>query len=178
MVFIGYKLAAPDVFRRTYQIGKDQILIFVTTLVTVLADDLLIGVLAEIVLNLIMHLLFGVPLKSLFTAYVQVNHPSDGKAELRMRHTAIFSNFLSLKKHLDGLPRGQHVVLDSSEARVVDHSTLSHLQDYAAAYQKEGGTFELAGLDAHTALSASPLATRYLPRSKKTHMQRPSEAQP
>jgi len=165
LVFIGYKLAAPEVFRHIYQIGKDQILVFVTTLITVLAVDLLIGVLAGIVLKLIMNLLlFGVSLKSLFTASVQADHLSDGKIELRIRHAAIFANFLSLKKHLDVLSRGQHVVLNFSEARIVDHSMLSHLQDYATDYHKEGGIFELAGLDAHTALSASPLATRYLPK--------------
>ena len=112
LVFIVYKLAAPAVFRRTYQIGKDQILIFVTTLVTVLAVDLLVGVAAGIVINVILHLLAGVPVKALFKAHVQVERVADGGSTLRVRHAAIFSNFLSLKKHLDGLPRGQHVILD------------------------------------------------------------------
>ena len=179
LVFIGYKLAAPEVFRHIYQIGKDQILVFVTTLVTVLAVDLLVGVFAGIVLKLIMNVVFfGVPLKSLFTASVQVDHPADDHVELQIRHAAIFANFLSLKKHLHSLPRGQHVTLNFSEARVVDHSMLSHLQDYAVDYQKEGGTFVLTGLDTHTALSASPLATRYLSKSKTTHMLRSTEIKP
>jgi len=164
LVFIGYKLAAPDVFRHSNEIGKDQLLIFVTTMVTVLAIDLLIGVLTGIVMNLLLHLWYGVPVTALFKACVQVDQTSEQGCTLKVTQAAIFSNYLSLKKYLDGISRGQTVILDFSAARVVDHSTLSHLQDYMADYHKEGGTFELAGLDAHTAWSASPLATRYLPQ--------------
>ena len=89
-----------------------------------------------------------------------------------------FENQSNSHADLDGLPRGQHVILNFSQAKVVDHSMLSQVHDYATDYQNDGGTFELAGLDAHTALSASPLATRYLLRSKKTDMQRPTEARP
>ena len=109
---------------------------------------------------------------------MQVERVAEGGSTLRVRRAAIFSNFVSLKKHLDGIPRGQHVILNFSQAKVVDHSMLSQVHDYATDYQNDGGTFELAGLDAHTALSASPLATRYLLRSKKTDLQRPTEARP
>ena len=145
---------------------------------SLLAVDLLVGVLAGVAINLLVHLLSGVPVTGLFKAHVQVERVADGGSTLRVRHAGIFSNYLSLKKHLDGLPRGQHVVLDLSEARMVDHSTLLHLHDYAADYHQAGRTLELAGLDAHITISAHPLATRYFPRGADDRARRPTEVRP
>ena len=61
---------------------------------------------------------------------------------------------------------------------VVDHLTLTHSHGYATEYQNKGGTFGLTALDVHATFSPSTLATRYLPRSKKTHMQHPTEIRP
>ena len=49
LVYTGYRLAHPTEFIHVYRIGKEQLAIFVTTLVFVLATDLLIGVAAGIV---------------------------------------------------------------------------------------------------------------------------------
>ncbi len=49
LVYTGTRLAHPNEFRNVYRIGKEQLLLFVVTLVVVLATDLLIGVAAGIV---------------------------------------------------------------------------------------------------------------------------------
>ena len=44
LVFTGFRLASPSVFRRTLAVGWDQLGVFLITVVGVLATDLLIGV--------------------------------------------------------------------------------------------------------------------------------------
>ena len=72
LVYTGTRLAHPNEFLNVYRIGKEQLLLFVVTLVVVLATDLLIGVAAGIVLKMILHVANGVPLRSFFKAYVEV----------------------------------------------------------------------------------------------------------
>jgi MFS superfamily sulfate permease-like transporter len=44
LVYTGYRLAHPLEFFHVYKIGREQLVIFVVTLVAVLATDLLIGI--------------------------------------------------------------------------------------------------------------------------------------
>src|SRR5262249_11372229 len=44
LVYTGFRLASPREFAKVYQIGREQLLVFVTTIVAVLATDLLIGI--------------------------------------------------------------------------------------------------------------------------------------
>src|SRR5262249_16833670 len=44
LVYTGFRLASPREFVNVYKIGRDQLIIFVTTIVAVLATDLLVGI--------------------------------------------------------------------------------------------------------------------------------------
>ena len=59
LVYTGYRLAHPTEFVHVWRIGQEQLLIFVATLVVVLATDLLIGVAAGILLKMAIHLANG-----------------------------------------------------------------------------------------------------------------------
>src|SRR5204863_6488632 len=56
LVYTGFRLASPREFISVFRIGKEQLLIFVATLVGVLATDLLIGVAIGIAVKLAIHL--------------------------------------------------------------------------------------------------------------------------
>lgn len=73
LVYTGYRLASPKEFIHTYKVGKDQLLIFTTTLVVVLATDLLIGIAAGVGLKILVHVISGAPLSSLFRAKVDID---------------------------------------------------------------------------------------------------------
>ena len=44
LVFTGFRLASPQEFMHMYKIGREQLIIFVSTIVGVLATDLLVGI--------------------------------------------------------------------------------------------------------------------------------------
>ena len=74
LVYTGFRLAHPTEFLHVLKIGKEQLLIFVITLVAVLATDLLIGIAIGIAVKLLIHVMNGVPLRSLFKPYLDVEN--------------------------------------------------------------------------------------------------------
>jgi MFS superfamily sulfate permease-like transporter len=165
LVFTGFRLAAPKVFKEAHEIGTEQLFIFITTIVATLTTDLLIGVAVGITTKLVLHLIAGVPIRSLFKARVKVQDLGDSKVLVEVDDSAIFSNFISLKSYLDKIAAGQNISLDLSRTRLVDHTVMERLHEYSEEYaQKAGGHCHIIGLDAHKAASNHPFAARNLVR--------------
>ena len=66
LVYTGFRLAHPTEFVNVFRIGREQLAIFVTTIIMVLWTDLLIGVAAGIALKMMFHIADGLPPRSLF----------------------------------------------------------------------------------------------------------------
>ncbi|WP_439630673.1 SulP family inorganic anion transporter [Gemmata sp.] len=162
LVFTGFRLASPREFVSTYKVGAEQLVVFVTTIVVVLCTDLLIGVAAGVALKVVIHVLNGAPLSSFLRADVEVATTDDGSVVvLKVRKAALFANWLGLKasilKHAAGRTE---VVLDLSETKLVDHSTMEKLHQLERDLAATGKRLKVIGLDTHTALSHHPLAAR------------------
>lgn len=160
LMVTGYKLAAPREFFKTYKAGKEQLAIFVSTIVFTLATDLLIGILAGIVIKLLIHLYNGIPLKSLFKPFLTIDIIDDTHYHIDVEHSAVFSNYIGFKKQLMKLPAGKHVVVDFANTVLVDHTVMENLHDIQHNYERKGGTFKIIGLHDHEPLSAHPHASR------------------
>ncbi len=160
LVFTGYKLASPQEFYKTWEIGKEQLFLFVVTILGVLATDLLIGVAIGIATKIVLHVLRGVNLKQLFSIAFQVDQIDQDTWHLRIDGVAIFSNFLSLKSSLTELPRGKRILIDLSNADFIDHTVMEFIHEFCEDYEKRGGHCEIHGLQAHEAVSSHPLAAR------------------
>ena len=163
LIFIGFKLAHPREFGHTYQIGKDQLAIFVVTIVTTLATDLLIGIGAGILLELIMHLANGVHVKSTFKPLLKVEAREVGELfTIQIEHSAVFSNWIKIKKTLNEIPRKKTIIIDLSKTKLIDHYVMENLSHYQSDYISDGGKFVLKGLEKHKAFSHHKLAGRKL----------------
>ncbi len=161
LMYTGYRLAAPQHFKHTLQIGAEQLAIFCTTLVITLATDLIIGVFSGIMLKLLVHLFRGAPLKTLFKPTVGVHYEAMvDRFQVDIHNAVIFSNYLSLKKYLDQIPRGKDVRVNFDNATLVDHTVMEHLHTYQDKYRREGGTFEMSEMDHLIPNSQHPLAAR------------------
>jgi MFS superfamily sulfate permease-like transporter len=155
LVYTGFRLAHPTEFIHVYRVGKEQLAIFVTTLVVVLATDLLIGVAAGIILKMIFHYANGVPLKSLFKPYLEVQEIDDETSLIVARESAVFSNWIPFRRQIEqiGLVQRRNLVIDVSDTKLVDHSVMAKLEEMERDFQQEGLRFEVRGLD-----SLRPLA--------------------
>lgn len=161
LVFTGLRLASPAEFKKTLQIGNEQLLIFTTTLVVTLATDLLLGVFAGILLKWAIHLKNGASLRSLFRPSVTL--AVDGtSAHIQVDDAAVFSNYLGLRgKVNDAVTAGAtQIEVDLSRATLVDHTVMERLEDLTHELAHEGRALRVRGLDHHVAFSAHPLAGR------------------
>lgn len=161
LMVTGYRLASPKEFSKTLQIGKEQLIIFISTIVVTIATDLLIGILAGVIIKLIIHAINGVPLKSVFKPFFTVDlNEAEEVYTIDVEHSAIFSNYIGLKKQLDRIPKGKTIVVQVDRTQLVDHTVMEALHDYEIDYQRSGGKFIISGLDEHHALSSHAHASR------------------
>ena len=59
LVYTGFKLASPAVFKQVYNQGTEQLVFFVFTMVLTLYTNLLVGLLGGLLLALVTHMLLA-----------------------------------------------------------------------------------------------------------------------
>lgn len=162
LVYTGYRLAHPAEFIHVWRIGREQLAIFVTTLVTVLATDLLIGVAAGIILKMVIHVANGVPVKSLFKPYIEVQEIDDDTSLIVAGESAVFSNWIPFRHQIEqiGLIQKRNLIVDVSNTKLVDHSVMEKLEEMKRDFEQEGLKFEVRGLDTMQPLANNPYAAR------------------
>lgn len=166
LVFTGFQLASPKEFTRMWHVGGEEFAIFLITIFFTLNTDLLVGIGAGVVAKYVIHLFRGLPLNRTFRASVTLDSHEDGSYHhLAVHDAAVFTNYLSLKNHLDALPTGQHVVVNLANTKLVDHTALENLHRFQADYAVTGGTLELVGLDAHRPRSEPPMVAHVMPKA-------------
>lgn len=164
LVFTGFRLASPREFVHMYRLGKDQCLIFVSTIVGVLATDLLTGIAIGILVKFVLHVINGAPLRSLYKLNAEVTQEDDHSATIVVRDSAIFSTWIPLRKHLHRLLQdGKRVTLNLSETRLVDHTVMSKLQEWKTEFAAQHSELSVTGLEQHRPLSDSPVAVHTRP---------------
>ena len=160
LVYTGFRLASPKEFAKTMVIGKEQLLVFTTTLVAVLATDLLVGVFIGILLKLFIQLSRGVPLRELLRISYDVRQEEQGVHRISIQGSAIFANFVGLKSELAGLPQGETIIFDVANVSYIDHTVMEFLDHFRNDYIGRGGRCEIRGLDLLAPYSKHPLAAR------------------
>ncbi len=158
LVYTGARLASPAEFVHARRVGNDQLLLFGTTLVVTLATDLLIGVAAGIVLKVILHLVRGASLSSLFRTPYEAEREGT-RLTLTMHGTAAFTNLLAIRRVLASLDADvTQVTLDLSDVSLVDHTFLSRVETMAD--ELPNAQLEIVGLDGLRGASDHPHAVR------------------
>ena len=159
LISVGIKLAHPKEFVHTFKIGKEQLAIFLVTIFFTLVEDLLVGIAAGVVLKMIIHLANGTPISSFLNAPTVVSfHGNHYLVEIDK--SAIFSNYLGIKRKLEEIPFGFQVTIDLKNTKLVDHSVMENLHRFQEAYQETGGSVAIVGLDNHKPVSNHVLAAR------------------
>lgn len=160
LIAVGINLAHPKEFIHMFKIGKDQLAIFLTTIIVTLAEDLLIGITAGIVLKLIFHLVRGVRFKHLFKSVVETTKVEEN-ITLTVYDSGLFSNFLGFKKHVAAIASGKNItIVFSDSVKVIDHSFLDDLYRFQYDYEQDGGKLFIVGLDRLTPLTTHKLSVR------------------
>ena len=159
LVFTGFRLASPKEFAHVLHIGKEQLFMFVVTVVGVIATDLLVGVAIGILVKLTIHLIRGVNFGNLF----KINFSIEQKANtvfIEISGAAVFSNFMALKDALAKLENGKTIIFQLNDAYLLDHTVMEFFHDFQHDYEAQGGKCEFLGMEYHETFSDHPLAAR------------------
>ena len=186
LIYVGWRLAEPAVFRKALAIGRDRFLIFTFTVAAILATDLLtgmlLGVAAELVLLIyllmpsVRHVLTGrlgleqsfrmlwQNLSGLFRSPVirhRIEQTAEGERHLLSVGSVVGFNLLPLQKTLAAIPGGAPILVRITEsARIIDHTAMEYLRDFEEACLRERRAFALQGLENFYRFSHHSLSTR------------------
>lgn len=158
LVYTGFKLASPSVFKQAYNQGTEQLIFFIGTMVLTLYTNLLIGLLGGLFLALVTHMLLArltIPqfFKQVFRSRNRLIKLSDGSYDLKIRGIANFLGILRIDKLVAKIPSGADVNIDLSETRLVGMTYMDYLVEFLKVQRASGGDVMITGLDSHVSSS-------------------------
>ncbi len=158
LVFTGSRLASPGELIHAKALGRDQLLLFTTTLVMTLATDLLIGVGVGLALKVTLHWARGASVRTLWGSSVEASREQN-RLLLKLHGAATFSILLKVKRALDQVNEEIEVVeIDMSDTSLIDHTFLSRVR--AISNEWTHTRLEFVGMDGHRPVSPHPFSTR------------------
>jgi len=158
LVYTGFKLAAPAVFKQVYNQGTEQLVFFVGTMALTLYTNLLIGLLGGLLLAMVMHMLLAkvsIPqfFKMIYKSGSNLVEQPDGSYDLNIKGIANFLGILNVDKLVTQIPAGADVNIDLSETKLVGITYMDYLVDYLKMQKDTGGKVIIKGLDSHVSSS-------------------------
>jgi len=126
----GFKLASPALFKKMWREGRSQFLPFITTIVAIVATDLLIGIVIGLAVSLvfILHSNFRRPLRR-----VMEHHIGGDVLRIELANQVSFLNRATLANTFDHVPNGSQVLLDARQTDYIDPDILDQIQDFRDA---------------------------------------------
>ena len=169
LIYTGYKLISPKVFKHIYSYGPEQLIFFIGTLTITLFTDILVGIFGGLALALLIHwLLSMVPLpqffKMIFYSGSNIFTNKDGSSDLKIKGIANFLATLKIESLTARVKPGAKVTIDFSEAKLVDTSILENIHNFKRAHANTGGSVIITGLEAHNSSCSHKLSLKILSR--------------
>jgi MFS superfamily sulfate permease-like transporter len=167
LVFVGFKLCRPKVWRHVASIGSEQLLIFTITVLVTLSTDLLVGIAVGIAAKFVLSavLTFSVTRRSpaggyprqalrclmdLFRDPVTHREAQGNVYRLSFGRPLSCFNLLHVYRAFAGIPaeaREVHLELGDG-VTLIDHTSCTQLLNFAHEYEQNGkGKVEIHGLD-------------------------------
>ena len=128
LLIVGYKLAKPKLFVSIFKLGWRQFLPFITTVLGIIATDLLVC----IVLGLIFGVYFILVDSYKNSHALIVKRSSEGKDKYRISFAeeVTFVNKMPIMKELERLPNEAELELDVRNTKFLDFDILDTINDF------------------------------------------------
>jgi MFS superfamily sulfate permease-like transporter len=163
LVYTGYKLASPENIKKVFSIGSEQLIIFLVTLLVTISTSLITGILVGILITFIIHIIINKDIMLFIKNVLKPNvlmFTEEGKYYVSVKNFSSFLNYTKLKSKLNQIPETEEAIVDFSLCDFVDHSVMENMSNYAEAFARKGGHFEVIGLDDSKSGSEHPFALR------------------
>lgn len=173
LIYTGWKMCEPLVWRHVAHIGREQVVIFSFTIVVTLLTDLLVGIAAGVAANYILSTLLcrhaistatSSSVKSLsltrcmgdfFRNPVVNREYCDGVYHIYVDKPLVCFNTMQLSEELDEIPSEAKAVRVHLDERVtlIDHTAAENLMHAIKEYSHSNVPVEIVGLDKLESLS-------------------------
>ncbi|MBM3987067.1 MAG: SulP family inorganic anion transporter [Planctomycetes bacterium] len=146
LLYTGFKLAHPRIFRAMWGQGWKQSLPFAATIVAILLTDLLVG----ITLGLAMAFAFILLDEVRFECFTVTSPPGAVLKRVQLQEQVSFLNKASLAKLLASLEPGDRLEINGSSCRVIHRDVLEQMADFQRQALERGIDLRLVGIDLPT----------------------------
>lgn len=138
LVFTGYKLAYPKIVPTLLKFGYAKVFIYATTIVMIVATDLLKGVLTGVALSLarVFYALSRLDIRKEQAA-------GSDRVDLFLDGTATVVGLPKLAQVLESMPAGSHVHVNIAELNYIDHACLDLLTNWEKQHKTTGGSLTI-----------------------------------
>jgi MFS superfamily sulfate permease-like transporter len=139
LLVVGYKLAKPSLFKKMWDKGWTQFVPFVSTIVVIVAKDLLWGVLAGLFIGSIVIMVKSYQ-NSLF---LHIGKANDKLIKMAFAEEVTFLNKGAIAKQLQSLPNDITLELDLRNSKYIDSDVIDILEDFAIQAKNKNITVQV-----------------------------------
>jgi carbonic anhydrase len=127
LIYTGYKLTKPSIYKSIYQQGMDRFIPFIATVISIVLFNLLAGILIGLSISL-----FYI-LKSNSQARLDIIneiYPTGATNRLILPQQTTFLNKASLIEELNAIPRNSQLIIDARYSTFIDKEIIEFLKDF------------------------------------------------
>lgn len=129
LIFTGYRLCRPAVFKHMWQAGLPQFIPFVVTAIAVALP--MLGLLKGVGIGMIISIFYLLRNNLRIPYYYKrVVFESKDIINLELAQEVSFLNKASIKKTLESIPEGSTVVLDAHKTEYIDYDVLELIKEF------------------------------------------------
>jgi MFS superfamily sulfate permease-like transporter len=134
LIVIGFKLTKPALYNNQYQLGPEQFIPFITTIISVLLTDLLIGISIGMILGV-----FFVLKANYLNPYSYEKIESDDHhiIKIRLSEQLSFINKASINKLLHELPEKSIVEINGEFVKYIDYDVLEEIYEFKSTAKEK-----------------------------------------
>ncbi|HML43303.1 MULTISPECIES: SulP family inorganic anion transporter [Hyphomicrobium] len=138
LVYTGYKLAYPKIVPTLQKFGTSEVAIYFITVATIVATNLLAGVVVGLVLSLL-KLLYAFS----HLEVRKVEEPNSNRVDLHLKGAATLIRLPMLASELEGLKPNTHVHIHIDDLDYIDHACIDLLTNWDRQHKASGGSLEI-----------------------------------
>ncbi|WP_341228598.1 SulP family inorganic anion transporter [uncultured Arcticibacterium sp.] len=140
LLVVGYKLAKPALFKKMFNLGWQQFVPFIVTILGIVLTDLLFGIGLGLAVGVIV-ILFRSYQNSHFLH--KEENDKGGKIKMTLAEEVTFFNKGAILHELEHLPHNSHLVLDVRQTKFLDWDIVEILEDFVIKAKERDISIEL-----------------------------------
>lgn len=124
LIFVGYKLTKPLLYKEQFNAGLDQFLPFMATIVAIVFSDLLVGVGIGLMVS------FFFIVKSSFKQSISITQDNTNYL-IKLKGNVSFLNKAFLRNEFEKMPNDSYLLIDGTGASYIDYDIIELLDDFS-----------------------------------------------